>query len=201
MSRMTLKLKWFAKHARLSSVMKAIFLDTSGIRIQNLSTFPTRILKLTSLDPDPCFKNDEFAFSISEVLIHPVSEFLNFWCPFFIKTAILGKILIRALVKIFYFGFRNLQIPAPYQASIFPSDADLGCLSRIPETNFFHSGSRIRIIKCKYFDPLNSFLSSRKYDPGCSSRIRIRIFYPSCSRIQGSKKHQIPVPDPQHLFF
>ncbi len=37
----------------------------------------------------------------------------------------------------------------------------------------------------KYFNPNNRFLSPRKYDPGCSSRIRILIFYPS--RIQGSK--------------
>ena len=34
------------------------------------------------------------------------------------------------------------------------------------------------------------------YDPGCSSRIRILIFYPS--RIQESKRHRIP--DPQHWF-
>jgi hypothetical protein len=35
------------------------------------------------------------------------------------------------------------------------------------------------------------FLSSRKYDPGCSSRIRILTFYPSGSWIQGSKRHRI----------
>jgi hypothetical protein len=28
----------------------------------------------------------------------------------------------------------------------------------------------------KYFNPQKLFLSSRKYDPGCSSRIRILIF-------------------------
>ncbi len=44
--------------------------------------------------------------------------------------------------------------------------------------------------------PKNFFLSSRKYDPGCSSRIRILNFYPS--RIPGSKSHQIPDTDPQH---
>ncbi len=33
-------------------------------------------------------------------------------------------------------------------------------------------------------------------DPGSGSRIRILIFYPS--RIQGSKRHRIPDPDPQH---
>jgi hypothetical protein len=45
--------------------------------------------------------------------------------------------------------------------------------SRIPDPNFFPS--RIRIKEFKYFNPKNLFLSSRKYDPGCSSRIRILI--------------------------
>ncbi len=40
------------------------------------------------------------------------------------------------------------------------------------------------------------FLSSQKYDPGCSSRIWILTLYPS--RIPGSKRHRIPDPDPQH---
>jgi hypothetical protein len=42
------------------------------------------------------------------------------------------------------------------------------------------------------------FLSSKKYDPGCSSRIPDldADFLPS--RIQGSKRHPIPDPDPQH---
>jgi hypothetical protein len=39
--------------------------------------------------------------------------------------------------------------------------------------------SRIRIKEFKYFNPKKWFLSSRKYDPGCSSRIL--IFYPSRS--------------------
>jgi hypothetical protein len=49
------------------------------------------------------------------------------------------------------------------------------------------------------------FLSSKKYDPGCSSRIPDPDddFLPSwCpdpgSRIQGSKRHPISDPDPQH---
>jgi hypothetical protein len=63
----------------------------------------------------------------------------------------------------------------------------------IPDTNFFHPGSRIRIKEFKYFNPKKWFISSRKYDPGYLSRIWIRIltFYPS--RIQGSKRY---VPDP-----
>jgi hypothetical protein len=39
---------------------------------------------------------------------------------------------------------------------------------------FFHPGSRIRTKEFKYFiyfNPKKWFLSSRKYDPGCSSRI------------------------------
>ncbi len=42
----------------------------------------------------------------------------------------------------------------------------------IPDSNFLYPGSWIP-------DPKKWFLSSRKYDPGCSSRIRVLIFYPS----------------------
>ncbi len=81
------------------------------------------------------------------------------------------------------------------------SVADPGCLSRIrmfsiPDPNFFHPGSRICIKKFKYFNPKNWFLSSQKYDPGCSPRIRILFFYPSQISDPGVKKHRIP--DPQH---
>ncbi len=68
--------------------------------------------------------------------------------------------------------------------------------SWIPDPNFFYPGSRILIKEFKYVNPKKWFLSSRKYDPGCSSRIRILTFCPS--RIQGFKKHRIPDPDPQH---
>ncbi len=63
-----------------------------------------------------------------------------------------------------------------------------------PGSEFFHPGSRIRFKEFNLTKKL--FLSSRKYDPDCSSRIRILIFY--SSRIQGSKRHRIPDPDPQH---
>jgi hypothetical protein len=69
----------------------------------------------------------------------------------------------------------------------------------IPDANFFHHGSRIRffpsrirIKEFKYFNPKKWFLSSRKYDPSCSSRIRILIFYPSRIPDSGVKK----APDP-----
>jgi hypothetical protein len=64
--------------------------------------------------------------------------------------------------------------------------------SRIPDLGFFYPGSRIRIKEFKYFNPKNCFLSSRKYDPGCSSRIRILTFYPSRIPDPGVKK----APDP-----
>ncbi len=51
------------------------------------------------------------------------------------------------------------------------------CGSRIfisdPGAKFFHPGSRIRIKEFKYLNPKNWFLSTWKYDSGCSSRIWI----------------------------
>jgi hypothetical protein len=64
----------------------------------------------------------------------------------------------------------------------------------------FGSGSTSKNLSI--INPKKLILSSRKYDPGCSSRIRIPDpvrslnFYPS--RFQGSKRHRIPDPDPQH---
>ncbi len=66
------------------------------------------------------------------------------------------------------------------------SVADPECLSRIPVTNFFIPDPR-SASKTKKF-----FLSSWKYDPGCSSRIRILIFYASRIPYPGVKK----APDP-----
>jgi hypothetical protein len=54
-----------------------------------------------------------------------------------------------------------------------------------------------------YFSQKKWLLSSKKYDLGCSSRISDPA-YGSClftypgSRIQGSKRHRIPDPDPQN---
>ncbi len=73
-------------------------------------------------------------------------------------------------------------------------------LFSIPDLNFFHPRSRIHMKEFKNFNPKNCCLSSRKYDPGCSSRIRIMIFTHPESRIQGSKRHRILDPDPQHCF-
>jgi len=62
----------------------------------------------------------------------------------------------------------------------------------LPSRNqiFSITGSRIRIQEFKYFNPKKWFLSSQKYDPGCSSRIL--IFYPS--RIPDSEVKKGPVP-------
>ncbi len=64
-----------------------------------------------------------------------------------------------------------------------------------PGSDFFHPWFRIRFFPSRihvkdfrYFNPKN-FLSSRKNDAGCSSRIL--IFYPS--RIQGSRRHWIRI--------
>jgi hypothetical protein len=62
----------------------------------------------------------------------------------------------------------------------------------IPDPNYLHPGSRIRVKEFKYFNPKKWFLSSRKYDPGCSSRIRMLTFYPSRIPDPGVKK----APDP-----
>ncbi len=64
--------------------------------------------------------------------------------------------------------------------------------SQIPDPNFFHPGSQISIKEFKYFNPKKWFLRSRKYNPGCSSRIRILTFYPSRIPDPGVKK----APDP-----
>jgi hypothetical protein len=93
-----------------------------------------------------------------------------------------------------------------------------GCLSRIPDpgSDFFHPGSRIRTVSIpdpgselspsripdpgsasknlSVLTPKKWFLSSRKYDPGCSSRIPDpdADFYPSRIPDPGVKK----APDP-----
>jgi hypothetical protein len=73
------------------------------------------------------------------------------------------------------------------------AEMDPGCLSRILDQIYSIPDPHQRI---KIFYLKNSFLSSRKYDPGCSSPIRILIFYTSRISDPGVKIHWIP--DPQH---
>jgi hypothetical protein len=77
----------------------------------------------------------------------------------------------------------------------------------IPDPTFFHPGSRIRTLSIP--DPGSSknlsisnskkakkwFLSSKKYDPGCSSRIRMLTFSHPGSRGQKGTQSRIPDPD------
>jgi len=108
----------------------------------------------------------------------------------------------------------------PYLSSVFTSVADPGCLSRIPDLNFFHPGSRIRTVSIP--DPRSSsknlsiltpkkskkwFLSSKKYDPGCSSQIPdsgsgcwLSPIPDPGSRGQKGTQSRIPDPDPQHWY-
>ena len=61
-------------------------------------------------------------------------------------------------------------------------------LLSIPGLIFFHPGSRILSRGLKnFFKPQKClFLSARKYDPGFSSRIRIRIFTPGSRGQKGT---------------
>ncbi len=74
--------------------------------------------------------------------------------------------------------------------------------SRIPDPNFPIPDSGSASKNLSFLTPKKWFLSSRKYDPGCSSRIpdpdpySLSISDPG-SWIQGSKRHRIPNPDPQ----
>jgi hypothetical protein len=57
----------------------------------------------------------------------------------------------------------------------------------LPGSNCLHPGSRSLIKQFKYFNPKKNkkwFLSSKKYDPGCSSRIRMLTFSHPGSRGQ-----------------
>jgi hypothetical protein len=99
-------------------------------------------------------------------------------------------------------AFRKLDVSLRIMTSSF---ADPGCLSRIPDPTFFHPGYRIQTVSIP--DPGSAsknlciltpkkpkkwLLSSRKYDPSCSSRIRMLTFYPSRIPDPGLKK----APDP-----
>jgi hypothetical protein len=74
----------------------------------------------------------------------------------------------------------------------------------IPEANFFLPGSRICIKEFKYFKPKICYLSSRKYDPGCSFRIPVpgslnMIFSIPDPGVKNTGS-RIPDPDPQHCY-
>ncbi len=81
---------------------------------------------------------------------------------------------------------RREALPSPFTGKGIEqksSVADPGCFSRswVPDPTFFHPEYEF-----KYFNPKKWFLSSRKYDPGCSSRIPITDPDPDF----------LPIPDP-----
>jgi hypothetical protein len=88
-----------------------------------------------------------------------------------VSCSLLSSSLALCSTVVFYIPYSVLRIRNVYPGSeFFPS--------RIPGTKKI-PGSRIRtrIEEFKYFNPKKLLLSSRQYDPGCSSRIRILIFY------------------------
>jgi hypothetical protein len=100
-------------------------------------------------------------------------------------------------------GTRIVRMCRPYLLKRYPvlldSVADPGCFFPSRVRIVFIPDPGIPIKEFKYFNlsqKYGSFLNSRKYDPGCSSRIL--IFYPS--RIPRSKRHWNPDPVPQHCF-
>jgi hypothetical protein len=107
----------------------------------------------------------------------------------------------------------DLIIQNRYRLTIFchgGSVADSGCLSRILDPKFSIPDPRSEFCPSRIPDPgsvsknLKSFLSPRKYDPGCSSRIRISDpdpYFFTHPGSRGSKRHRIPNPDPQHCIW
>ncbi len=139
--------------------------------VNNSSLARVRLQSVCFVYPDPVFlMHDWWSRSIS--------------CVFFLVVA---SSRIRLYCCKLYKYFKKI---------IYLSVADPGCLSWV--RFFFHPGSesfssRIRIKEFKCFNPNKLFLSSRKYDSGCSSRIRILIFYPSQIPDPGVEK----APDPE----
>jgi hypothetical protein len=112
------------------------------------------------------------------------------------KRIFLMKQVELQLIRILYTGAYNILIRVCTYSLI--SVADPECLSRI---RIFSISDRICIKEFKYvFQPGKGFLSSRKYDPGCSSWIRIPDPNPDFLPIPdpGSKRHRIPDLDSQN---
>jgi hypothetical protein len=71
----------------------------------------------------------------------------------------------------------------------------------IPDPNFFILDPGSASKNLSILTPKKWFLSSRKYDTGCSSRIRTLIFYPFRIPDPGVKKASDPIlGDPEHYY-
>ncbi len=123
---------------------------------------------------------------------------MGIWYRFSLSV---GRFSVVGLIS-FHFFKREFAV-------VILSVADPGCLSRIRlfSYRFRIFPSQIRIKEMKYFNPRKWFLSSRKYVPGCSSRIRILTFYPSGSRGQKGTGSRIRIRNTsyfllsRHLFY
>ncbi len=96
-----------------------------------------------------------------------------------------------------------MMIPVLRIRDVFPGSYFF--LSRIPDPNCLHPGSaskNISILTPK--KTIKWFLSSTKYDPGCSFWIRMLTFYPSRISDPGSRGQKgtgsATLGDPQHWF-
>ncbi len=114
--------------------------------------------------------------------------------PFSFRTAALNhakslvSVPVSRIFRKFFssFEYGNLCATSYKSKSIFGSIADPGCWSRIRIFSIPAPGSASNNLMIR--TQKHGFLSSRKYDPGCSSRIQILIFYPSRIPDVGVKK-------------
>ncbi len=133
----------------------------------------------------------------------------KFWTgfPFFFKIFISFSLFLLNFELGFHFsskfcerGFHHFKSWASVTDLEFWSSGQCcgsGMFIPDPGSEFFHSGSRVKNIQdpgCAFknlsiFNQKKLFLSSRKNDPVCSSRI------------PGSKRQRIPDLDPQHWFW
>jgi hypothetical protein len=98
---------------------------------------------------------------------------------FFLLKSVIGAIIVNISDNILkFYGKKYGRLWMPISIRIWQNDVDLTgsrqCLFSIPDPGSEFFLSRIHIKEFKYFNPKNCFfLSSHKYDPGCSSGIRI----------------------------
>ncbi len=97
------------------------------------------------------------------------------WCASLeILTSIIFFKAFASVLNFIYFEKTNRFNQCCGSGMFIPDPGSDFFPSRIPDPNCLPPGSRIRIKEFKYFNPKKTkkwFLSSRKYDRGCSSRI------------------------------
>jgi hypothetical protein len=111
------------------------------------------ILKTTKKDEIKDLRHTSKVYSLAWSNVY-VSPLPYLWCPPLVHHVDLGNVLMRSQIN-------------PETTKLFSGVADPGCLSRIrlfsiPDSNFFHLGSRIHIKEFKYFNPKIVFKLSEK---------------------------------------